>query len=84
MQCPHCGCYIPQDMCNTPDGFVMCPVCEQDVEELISRDQLRAALDKYYDSAHVQCKNTFCEGMRLAISTCIKLVDAQPAVSKEG
>lgn len=28
--CPYCGCYIPEDMID--DDFVICPICENDVE----------------------------------------------------
>lgn len=31
-ECPHCRCYVRIDREYIEDGFVICPVCETDVE----------------------------------------------------
>lgn len=47
---------------------------------LINADYFREVLERYYSAPHVQLKSYFCEGMRMAIDSCIQLLESQKTV----
>lgn len=47
---------------------------------LIDADRFGEVLDRYLNAPHVSFKNTYCEGMRLAIGSCVGFLDLQPTV----
>lgn len=47
--------------------------------EYIEREELRKVFIRYLSAAHVQIGNSVGAGMRIAISSCIELLDNAPA-----
>lgn len=44
-------------------------------EKLISASHLRETLSRYYDAPHIQFPSVYSQGARMAIRTCIELLD---------
>lgn len=47
---------------------------------LIDADRYSDVLDRYINAPHVRLKSNICEGMRLAIGSCIGFLEIQPTV----
>lgn len=48
-------------------------------KEYIEREALKEIFERYLNAPHVQIRSTAAEGMRLAIKSCIELLDNKTA-----
>ena len=49
-------------------------------KRLIDAVRFREALERYYNAPHVTMFNNYSKGMRIAIETCVELLDAQRTI----
>lgn len=49
-------------------------------KRLIDAVRFREALERYYNAPHVTMFNNYSKGMRVAIDTCVELLDAQRTI----